>query len=126
MWIFKLRQQQPAEEAREQDTTIDPALQGRCEPRAPSSRPSFGEERRADSPFSADAECSQKAEAEQLPPRLREVGKAGEERIGQNRQHQCPASPQEIADPPKERTTHGPTDEKRGLDERGLRRDLPI
>ena len=55
----------------------------------------------ADGPFAANPQRRQESKDQQLPPRLREEGQAGEQRVGEDRQHQRPAAAQPVADPPK-------------------------
>ena len=92
-------------------------LQHGRQPRPPAARPSLGEERRPDGPFAADAERRQKPEDEQMPPLRGEGGKPGEGRVGEDREHECAAASDPVADHSEKRTAKGPPDEKRRLDD---------
>src|SRR5437868_5487282 len=88
------------------------------EPIAPASGPRLREQCRANRPFAADAKCCEKAEDQQLPPRLREIPRAGKNGVGQDCQHQRPAAAERIADSPEYPPADRPAKHERGLNPR--------
>ena len=104
----------------QQDAEVDPRLQDRRDPGPPVLGPRLREQRRADGPFSPDAERGHEPEDEQVPPRLRERREPREERIRQDRQAERPAPPQAIADQPEEPAAERPAEQEGRLDERAV------
>ena len=86
----------------QQDADVDTALEHGGDPGPPAAGPGLRQQRGADGPLAADAERGQESDDEQLPPRLREEGKAGEQGIGEDGQAQRPAPADAVADAPEE------------------------
>ena len=107
----------------EQDAEVDPALEHGGDPRPPPPGPRLRQQRRPDRPLAADPEGGEESDDQQLPPRLREVGQAGERRVGEDRQAERPAPPDQVADAAEEAAAERPADQERGLNPRAVAAD---
>ena len=110
----------------QQNADVDTALEHGSDPGPPAAGPGLRQQRGADGPLAADAERGQEADDEQLPPRVREEGKAGEQGIGEDGQAQRPAPADAVADAPEETAPDRPADQERGLDPGAVPADVFI
>ena len=97
-------------EHRQQRAAVDGGLQDGGDPRSPAAGPGFREQRRAHRPFAADSQRRQEAADQQVPPGLREERQAGEQRVGEDRQHQRPRPPQPVAEAAEPSAPQRPAD----------------
>ncbi len=110
----------------QEDADVDTALEHGGDPGPPAAGPGLRQQRGADGPLAADAERGQESDDEQLPPRVREEGKAGEQGVGEDRQAQRPAPADAVADAPEETAPNRPADQERGLDPGAVPADVLI
>ncbi len=97
------------------DADVDAALQDGGDPRSPAARPGLGEETGADGPFAANAERGDETKEHELPPGLREVGKTGENGVGENGEAEGAAASEPIAEAAEDGAADGPANKKGGL-----------
>ena len=107
----------------QQDADVDAGLEHGGDPGPPAARPGLRQQRGADRPLAADAQRGQESDDQQLPPRLREEGQAGEERVGEDRQAERAAAADPVADAAEEAAAERPADQERRLDPRAVPAD---
>ncbi len=100
------------------DAHVDGRLQHRGDPRPPAAGPGLAEQRRPHGPFAADAQGRQEAKDEQVPPGLGGGRQAGEEGVGQDREHQGPGATYAVAESSKKSAADRPAQQEGRLNER--------
>ena len=84
----------------------------------------FADERGTGGPLAPDAERGDETEDEQKPPRIREIDRSGEDRVGEDGQRERSSAAELVAYAAEDRAADGPTHEEHRLDQDRLGADV--